>query len=657
MTPYIIIRWGMPGPSHRLLKVFALVAVTVVFYLIARIEFLLWNWNLFQSKPVVDILWSFVVGLRFDTAAALSLTAPILLLTFVPWPQNWNKHWSVLTWGIFCLLQVPFLILNLVDVEFINFVGRRFSYDSLFVVNEIPGKMWNFISSYWFLFLINSLLVMLFIAVTKKVMNKVTADTVAWPGANKGSIRLWLMHVFVCFIALIVAVVGIRGGLQKKPISFVNAHIFQAPLLNNLVLNSTFTFIRSYGAQSLLKEKFFADKKEMLRYLNGVHSKSALEGKRPQNSQNVMIIVLEGFGEEFIGPVNGKSLTPFLDSLMAKSLVFKNAYANGRRSIEGIGAIMAGVPAMMNEPFISSHFTSNYFVGLGSLLSPLGYNTSFFHGGQNGTMYFDSFMKSAGVESYFGAKEYGNPADDDGVWGIWDEPFLQWMIGKLDEVPEPFMTSIFTLSSHQPFRIPEKYKDMFPEGPVEITKTISYTDMALQKFFAEAEKKPWFKNTLFVVTADHTSQHYRPEWENEAGSYRIPLFLYHANFEFPQVDTEKVVQQVDVLPTIADFLNIPVKDKNFLVSSVFEDGDKVAVNFIDGRYILFAKDYFMRWTPGHGEPQMFAIADRAGLTELTHGLLTPEQSVRRQELTQKLKAAIQYYNEGMWDNKLYYPAN
>lgn len=647
----------MLGPSHRLLKVFALVAVTVVFYFIARLEFLFWNWSLFQNKSLLDILWSFIVGLRFDTAAALSLTAPVLLMTFIPWPKSWNKHWALLTWGLFCLLQVPFLILNLVDVEFINFVGRRFSYDSLFIVNEIPGKMWNFVSSYWLLFLINSVLVVLFVGATKIVIQKMTPENLIWPGANKGSVRLWLMHGFLCFVALIVAVVGIRGGLQKKPISFVNANIFQAPLLNNLVLNSTFTFIRSYGAESLLKEKFFTDKKEMLQHLNGVYSQSALEGKRPQNRQNVMIIVLEGFGEEFIGPVNGKSFTPFLDSLMAKSLVFKNVYANGRRSIEGIGAIMAGVPAMMNEPFISSHFTSNYFVGLGSLLSPLGYHTSFFHGGQNGTMYFDSFMKSAGVESYFGATEYGNSADYDGVWGIWDEPFLQWMVGKLDEVPEPFMTSVFTLSSHQPFRVPEKYKEMFPEGPVEITKTISYTDMALKKFFAEIEKKPWFKNTLFVVTADHASQHYRPEWENEAGNYRIPLFLYHPNFEFPQVDTEKVVQQGDVLPTIVDFLSIPAKDKNFLISSVFAEGDKVAVNFIDGRYILFAKDYFIRWSPGHGEPQMFAIADRAAEKELIGELLSSEQSVRKQELTQKLKAAIQYFNEGMWDNKLYYPAN
>ncbi|WII73342.1 sulfatase-like hydrolase/transferase [Bdellovibrio sp. 22V] len=641
----------MFGPTHRLLKIFSLVLVALLFYFFARVEFLLWNWSLFKNKPVLDILWSFVVGLRFDAAAALSVTAPVLLLAFVPWPKSWHWHWSTLTWVLFSLLQVPFLILNLVDVEFINFVGRRFSYDTLFIVNEIPGKFWNFVTSYWLLFLINTLLVVLFVFCVRRVMTRESQEVV-WPGEKKSSVKLWLSHAFLCFVALAVSVVGIRGGLQSKPINFVNANVFTAPLLNNLVLNSTFTFIKSYGAESLKREKYFANKDEMLTHLNGFLKVSALEGKRPAKPQNVMIIILESFGEEFLGPVNGKTYTPFLDSLMAKSLVFKNAYANGRRSIEGVGAVMAGIPALMSEPFISSHFTSNYFLGLGTLVSQKGYATSFFHGGHNGTMYFDSFMQSAGVEKYYGAREYGNAADDDGVWGIWDEPFLQWMLGQMDSLPQPFMNTVFTLSSHQPFKVPEKYQETFPEGPLPILKTIAYTDYALKKFFAEAEKKPWFKDTLFIITADHAALHYRPEYENDIGSYRIPLFFYHPSYSFPKVDTEMIVQQIDILPTVLDFLGLPEKDKNYLGSSVFISGDKTVVNYIDGRYILFAKEAHLRWSPGHNEPQMFAIDDRVGERELS----SAETNARKQQLTEKLKATIQYFNEGMWDNKLYYPS-
>lgn len=645
----------MFGPSHRFIKIFSLVLVALFFYFFARAEFLLWNWSLFKNKPLQDLLWSFFVGLRFDIAAILTLTAPLVLVALVPWPKSWNKHWATLTWVLFTLLQVPFLILNLVDTEFINFVGRRFSFDSLFVVNEIPGKFLNFVSSYWMLFLINTVVVVLFVLAARKVMVS-PSEKVIWSGQTKSEkAKLWGGHAFLAFVVLALSVVGIRGGLQAKPISFVNANVFTAPLLNNLVLNSTFTFIKSYGAQGLGKEKFF-ENAEMISHLNGSLDGSLMQGLRPQKPQNVVIIILESFGEEYVGPVDGKkSYTPFLDSLKAKSLSFSNAYANGRRSIEGVGAIMAGIPALMSEPFISSHFTSNYFLGLGTLLSPHKYSTSFFHGGHNGTMYFDSFMQSAGVEKYFGSREYGNSQDDDGVWGIWDEPFLQWMITQLDTMPEPFMTSVFTLSSHQPFKVPAQYKDTFLEGPIEILKSVEYSDYALKKFFAEAEKKPWFKDTLFIITADHTSMHYRPEFDNEQGNYRIPLLLYHPTVKLPAVDTTTIVQQIDILPTVLDFLGLPAKDKNYLGSSVFVPGDKVAVNFIDGRYLLYANDYSLRWTPGHGEPQMFAITDRSTERELTdtQGAVYD----RREELVKKLKATVQYFNEGMWDNKLYYPSN
>nr|BFD60438.1 LTA synthase family protein [Bdellovibrio sp. CKG001] len=643
----------MFGPSHRIIKIFSLVLVAVLFYFLARVEFLIWNWSLFKNKPGQDLLWSFIVGLRFDVVATLTLAAPLVLLSLIPWPQSWNRLWQHFTWISFSALQVPLLILNLVDTEFINFVGRRFTYDSLFLMNELSGKLWNFVSSYWLLFLVNTLLVVLFVLVVRRVA--LAESPVVWTAPkSSGKLKLWGAHVFLSFVALVLSVIGIRGGLQAKPINFVNANVFTAPLLNNLVLNSTFTFIKSYGAEGLSKQKYFNDKDQMLSLLNGSLRGSLLEGRRAQKPQNVVVIILESFGEEYLGPVDGgKSYTPFLDSLKSKSLSFENAYANGRRSIEGVGAIMGGIPALMNEPFISSHFTANYFLGLGTLLTPHKFSSSFFHGGHNGTMYFDSFMQSAGVEKYFGAREYGNTADDDGVWGIWDEPFLQWMLTQVDEMPQPFMTSVFTLSSHQPFKVPAQYSERFVEGPLPILKAVEYTDYALQRFFEEAAKKPWFKDTLFIITADHTSMHYRPEYQNEQGNYRIPLMLYHPSFKFPQVDTQMVVQQIDILPTVLDFLGISDKDQNYLGSSVFVPGDKVAVNFIDGRYILFARDYSVTWSPGHGEPQMFAITDRAHEKDLSASLT---EAPRRDLLVQRLKATIQYFNEGMWDNKLYYPS-
>ncbi|MGE5084859.1 MAG: LTA synthase family protein [Bacillota bacterium] len=638
----------MFGPSQRLVKIFSLVLLLLFFYAVARTEFLIWNWTLFSSKSFGDLLWAFVVGLRFDISAALCGVAPLLLFSFIPWSKKWNHLWEKITWAVFCIIQVPFLILNLGDTEFINFVGRRFTYDSLFILNEIPGKFVNFLTSYWLLFVINTGIVLVLMWSSYKVIH--SSGKAQWPPSTERNWKTWAGHGFACFVAVALAVVGIRGGLQSKPINFVNANVFTAPLLNNLVMNSTFTFIKSYGAEEIKHEKYFADKEAMLKELNGSLSGSLLEGMRPTKPQNVVIIILESFGSEYIGPVNGKTRTPFLDSLMARSLVFEHAYANGRRSIEGVAAVMAGIPALMSEPFISSHFTANYFLGLGTLVSQKKYSTSFFHGGHNGTMYFDSFMKSAGLEHYYGATEYGNSADDDGVWGIWDEPFLQWMLTKVDPQSQPFLTSVFTLSSHQPFKVPAQYQEQFPEGEIPILKTVSYTDMALRKFFTEAAKKPWYNDTLFIVTADHTSLHYRSEFQNEVGDYHVPLFFFHPGFKFPKVDTKMVVQQIDVLPTVLDFLGIALKDQNFMGSSVFVPGDKAAITYNDGIYNLFARDYRIRWALGRGEPEMFSMEDANSQWPLM------EPSQRKEQLVRKLKAGIQYFNEGMWDNKLYYPS-
>jgi Phosphoglycerol transferase and related proteins, alkaline phosphatase superfamily len=636
----------MFGPTQRFFKVFALVLLAVFFYAIARAEFLIWNWSLFKSKEATDLALAFLVGLRFDASAAMSLAAPLLLVALVPWPEKWQRIWKNFTWLVFCVIQIPFYIMNLVDTEFINFVGRRFSYDGLFILGEVSGKMMNFLSSYWLLFSINALLCLCFVAAARIVVFQME-----WPKATwLSSAKTYAAHGVLALVSISIAIILIRGGLQKKPLSFIHANVFSAPMLNNLSMNSTFTLVKSYGQVEIKREKYFDDRSQFVPFLNGSYFGSMLEGKRPKQPQNVVIIILESFGLEYLGEYKGKSYTPFLDELSKRSIVFNNAFANGRRSIEGVAAVMAGIPALMSEPFISSQFTSNYFLGLGTLLAPANFSSSFFHGGHNGTMFFDSFMKSAGVESYYGATEYNNPADDDGVWGIWDEPFLQWMVNKIGEQKAPFLTSVFTLSSHQPFKVPAQYAEKFPDGELDILKTIAYTDYSLARFFAEAEKKSWYKDTLFIITADHTSKHYRPEYDSEVGNYRVPMIFFHPDYKFPKVDPNMVVQQIDVLPSVLDFLGLPEKDKNFLGSSVFVPGDKVAVNYIDGRYLLVSKDFQLRWSPGQGEPQMYAINDIGGVKPLM------EPSDRKEDLEQRLKATIQYFNEGMWDNKLYYPA-
>lgn len=620
-----------------------LILIQLLFFSSGRLLFWLWNGRTFQGQSAGDLGLAFLVGPRFDLSAACMVGAlPFFLeLATLAWRHKPWRRWSIVL--SFLLLQWPGMIFTLGDSEFVNFTGRRMTFDSLFHLRELPGKFWQIVDSYLLLFFISCAIT----AVTWFCYFWV-ARKVQWP--RQRAVQLaWILG------GLVGLVIGARGGLQKKPIGFAHAQIFTHPMMNNLVMDSTFTFLQTIKRESLPQIKYFADRQEMLAELPGSWQiPSALEGKRFSQPQNVVFIILESFNWDYMGrPFGDRGYTPFLDSLAERGIFFQNHYANARRSIEGIGALLGGIPAWMNEPFLSSQYMSNYFLGIGSLLAKKNYQTSFFHGGHNGTMYFDSFMKSLGVEKYFGANEYPTRTDDDGTWGIYDGPFLQWSADQISGFQEPFFSAIFTLSSHNPFRLPPGAEGQFPTGPVDILPSIGYADESLRQFFAKIEKLPWYQNTLFVLTADHTYKSARPEWNNEIGEHRIPLVFFHPAWEKnpklkPAIDTQEITSQIDLLPSILDFLGAETPERNYLARSVFVPGDRFAVTFVDGKYHLIAKDYFLTLS----RDNQFRFYKGSDVFEREP---LDEPAELKLRLEKRLKACQQYFSEGLWDNRLYYP--
>jgi phosphoglycerol transferase MdoB-like AlkP superfamily enzyme len=163
------------------------------------------------------------------------------------------------------------------------------------------------------------------------------------------------------------------------------------------------------------------------------------------------------------------------------------------------------------------------------LLKCKGYGSAFFHGGINSSMGFSAFAAQAGFDKYYGKDEYNNDRDYDGIWGIWDEEFLQFFAEKLNDMPQPFCTAVFTLSSHHPFKLPQRHESRFPEGSDPLTKCISYTDYALRRFFETAQTQSWYANTLFVITADHASHPLHAEYETSVGQMSVPIIYFAPN--------------------------------------------------------------------------------------------------------------------------------
>ncbi|MEQ1723207.1 MAG: sulfatase-like hydrolase/transferase [Pseudobdellovibrio sp.] len=569
----------------------------LIVYVLIRAEFLIWNWASLKSLSFNDFVWAFVNGLRFDLSA-LALTLGLCFLGLV-WMKKrlLEKIWLYL----FIAFNAILYLINCADTELYNFTAKRFSKSALFLVGE--GSVSNLVVPYLPLASASFLIIGFYIFAAHKFVK------------NFNYVFNLKKQITYSFLIIALSVVASRGGLQAKPITYVDAKIFNNSHANNLVLNSSFTIIKSFSKISLQRIHHF-DREEMLSWLNQQELPAA---EVRTNSPNIALLIIESLSKEYM-QIKNQEATPYLNKLAAKSINFENSYANGRRSIEGVAAILSGIPALMEEPFISSEFSANQIIGLGSILrAEKNYNTAFFHAAATGSMHFDSFTKSVGVEKYFGLEQYPNKEDYDGVWGVYDEPYLQWVCGQFSDLPQAFFASVFTLSSHQPYQLPEKYKERFKDDRHKIIKTLMYADYALEQFMNCAEKQSWYKNTIFIIMADHTG----PELQANASfksRFEIPIIMFSPNQNLlKNINPHQYAQQIDILPTVLDLLKVEYKNKNYLARSLLREGP--------GKFITLYSD---------------------GVYELVGDIKDQDK---------QLKAVQQYFSEGLYDNRLYYPAN
>ena len=487
-----------------------------------------------------------IIGLWFDCITIALFFLPYIFLSVIPLPLITEKIRSIILFIVFTLSSAIVFLFNALDVAYFSYTHKRTSYDYLkFMLNsdETGSLAGDFILEFWWLilFFIVSFGLLLFTYFKSKSVRTSYREPKKW-------------MYFILTIAFTI-VIG-RGGFQLKPIGILESTNYVSIENSPAVLNSAFTLLKTYQFKGVEKKTFFSDS-EIKKYFNPI------QNGNPQNlvkdSQNVVFILLESFGSMYCGPNNPESFTPFLDSILLKSMYFEHGIANGRTSMDALPAVISSIPMWMNESFILSSYSSNQFQGIPSILKGNGYSSSFFHGATNGSMRFDAFTSAAGFDSYYGRSEYNNEAHFDGNWGIEDHHFLAWSLGQMDKMKKPFFSMVFTLSSHHPFTIPKDYRKKVKKGPEPLCATISYVDIALREFWNKAQKKSWFKKTIFVFCADHVGPTGRSDRSDLAWLHRVPIAFYHPTVSLPHIDSLVPFQQIDILPTLIDLLNIRSK--------------------------------------------------------------------------------------------------
>lgn len=531
---------------------FLRILLVYLFYFITRVLFYFYNINLIKVDGFSDFFILYYHGLVFDTTAILYVNLLFIVFSILPLWINTQKNYQK---GLFYLYFTTNLIA--IATNFIDFIYYRFNFGrstiaSTETLSHESNKFLlfsNFFLHYWHVFLLLIVCSVIWIFLYKKINiqeERIFKKTSYFVGS------------VICFLIISTLIIGgIRGDFKKstRPINLLDASRYvKSSSQADLVLNTPFAIIRTMFSNNFKKENFVT-KAQIDSLIMPVKQYKNNLPTRP----NVVIFILESNGREYFGSFNKnekipkyKGYTPFVDSLAQHSLIFTNAYSNGWKSIHAVSSVLAGIPSF-KDAFTSSPFPKQKTASLISTLKSIGYSTSFFHGAPNGSMGFLGYTNILGVDNYYGKTEYNNDADFDGVWGIWDEPFFQFFNKTISTKKQPFMATLFSVSSHEPYKIPEKYNGKFPKGDVNIHKCIGYTDFALRQFFNKARHESWFKNTIFVLVGDHGNIIFYDEYKKELNRNAVAMMIYSPDEKYKGVNTD-FAQQIDIYPTILDMI-------------------------------------------------------------------------------------------------------
>lgn len=638
----------MPIYTRNLIVLCKHLLLLIAVYALCRWLFFAFNYSYFSELGVFKLLTISVVGIRFDLSTIILTNSLFIVFYLLPLPFRENKWYLFTLQWLFILINSLCVFLNCVDLAYFQFTAKRtnasvFNFFGGQIGNDFTSLLPVFLKEYWYI----AIIWLLFLSLLVYGYRTNEKNKPQFLGHKKQ----YLLESLVFFVFIAFATLAYRGGFQLKPISVVSAGEYVSAQYIPLVINTPFSIIKTAEAQGIKPSENWKieNEKELLSLYNPKQ-----KGEKSKYKHfNVCVIALESFSKEYIGALNGKSkaesVTPFLDSLIGESLTFSNAFSNGKTSIEGIPSIVAGIPTWMNEPYITSAYGSNKINSIATLLKKQGYYTAFFHGGTNGTMGFEDFSNLAGYDDYFGRKEYNNEKDYDGNWGIWDEDFLQYTAKTLNKKRQPFFTTIFTLSSHHPYSLPKKHQNRFNKGNLPIENVIAYADYSLKRFFESAKKMTWFKNTIFVLVADHTGVSSDAFYSSNVGNYMIPIVFHSPRGYFKGVDST-LTQQIDILPSLMDFLNYPYPYFSFGNSVFNKKNDRFALTFNGSLFQLIQNKHVLQFDGDNS----VGFYDFEKDSLLSHNMEPHEDSLTRLQMENKIKAIIQTYQQSLINNKMSY---
>lgn len=620
------------------------------FYFLARILFYVYNSEAVEVDSIAQFLKISYHGLAFDTTAIIYINGLFILLSILPFFVNTKPKYQKVLFYVYFIPNLIFYSFNFVDFIYYKYNFSRLTlaaWDVLKHEESKGGMLFRFMITYWHVFLLYIVVAILWIYLYGKFKVKQNLNP-------DSKVKYILRSILGVLVVAALCIGGIRGDFKKstRPINLVDAnrHVTKTQHAD-LVLNSPFTFLRTLGVKSFKKVEFNIPQNVIEENFKPIKFYKSNDPSTP----NIVLIITESMGREYLGAFNKhsniknyKSYTPFLDSLANHSLIYTNAYANGYKSIHGMSSIISGIPSF-KDAFTSSPYAKQKIESMVSCLKSKGYDTSFFHGAPNGSMGFLGYGNILGFDHYYGMTEYGNDKDFDGSWGIWDEPFMQFMNKEISKKKAPFFSTIFTVSSHEPYVVPEKYKNKLPKGDIPMHQPVAYTDLAFKKFFESAKKEPWFQNTIFIITADHCNQvNYMEEYYDKmVNRLAVPILIYKPNSNLVG-ESNQLAQHIDIFPTVMDLIGYdkPFRSWGRSLLNRPNDIEPFVMNHNTGLY-YYQKGNYLCVFDGKNAIGFYDINDK----KLTKNLIS-KRNAEMNKMEIACKGFIQDYFNRIIDKKL-----
>lgn len=546
---------------NSLKKIILQFCLILIILSVCRLLFLIINLKYFPQHQNTNILYLFTVGARFDWATIIYYNIFYLLLSAVCDTQIVKSNLLYKAKEIiFVITNILIIIINIADIVYYRFIFQRSTFETLSLIHHSIPVIISSLLRFWPISLFAIIIIAIFIIVNKKIITDFNRKTQPQSSTSRSFFQYTLF--------ILISIASARG-INTFPLTPSSANLYVTNPLISIVDNSAFDVLFSFikrNAEIPVPHFTSADSAN-------VHTLKKVQNRFSGdsiNKKNVIVFVLESFSKNYL--VAGhkyKANTPFLDSIIQKSVVCDNAFANGVMSINGLNSIVGGIPPIAFQTLTNSPYQNTIKVRTGLILEKKGYSTQFFFGSNDDHYGFKRLVRQLGISNYYGKKEFGDNNQYDGVWGIYDMPFFEYAAGILKKEQRPFFSVLFNLSSHYPYLIPEPYRSTIPQGPLNSSQSISYVDKSIESFFNKIKNEDWFANTLFVFVADHWSHEDNSKGESGIERYRIPLFFYTPDGSLKPQRLNHVHDQLDIVPTIMDILHISEKEQ-YLGRSVFD---------------------------------------------------------------------------------------